>query len=197
MKILSIVIGGFATLVAGAAFADAPCKTDCVTKITTDFSGRPPFKRTVEVLSAVDVAQLELEKIAAANEIEGEWVNVTTVDYSGRPPFKPTDEERKHVGQMVAVGIPQEQIAMVIRDGIDADTLAKHFKKEIRESKILANAKVGGTLFNKVMNGDTSAAIFWAKTQMGWKETNVQEHTGKIETIERVFVDGKINDPDA
>ena len=116
---------------------------------------------------------------------------------SGRPPFKPTDDERKQVGQMVAVGIPQEQIAMVIRDGIDADTLAKHFKKEIRESKILANAKVGGTLFNKVMNGDTSAAIFWAKTQMGWKETNVQEHTGKIETIERVFVDGKINDTDA
>lgn len=86
---------------------------------------------------------------------------------------------------------------MVIRDGIDADTLAKHFKKEIRESKILANAKVGGTLFNKVMNGDTSAAIFWAKTQMGWKEKQEIEHTGKIETIERVFVDGKINDPDA
>jgi hypothetical protein len=88
MKVLSIVIGGFATLVAGATFADAPCKTDCVTKITTDFSGRPPFKRTVEVLSVVDVAQLELEKTAAAKEIEGEWVNLTTVDYSGRPPFK-------------------------------------------------------------------------------------------------------------
>lgn len=98
---------------------------------------------------------------------------------------------------MVAVGIPQEQIAMVIRDGIDTDTLVKHFKKEIRESKILANAKVGGTLFNKVMNGDTAAAIFWAKTQMGWKETNVQEHTGKIETIERVFIDGKATDTDA
>jgi hypothetical protein len=109
---------------------------------------------------------------------------------TGRPPFNPTDDERKQVGQMVAVGIPQEQIAMVIRDGIDADTLAKHFKKEIRESKILANAKVGGTLFNKIMNGDTSAAIFWAKTQMGWKETSVQEHTGKIETIERIFIDG-------
>jgi hypothetical protein len=98
---------------------------------------------------------------------------------NGRPPFKPTDEERKQVGQMVAVGIPQEQIAMVIRDGIDADTLAKHFKKEIRESKILANAKVGGTLFNKIMNGDTAAAIFWAKTQMGWKETQAHEHMGK------------------
>jgi hypothetical protein len=90
---------------------------------------------------------------------------------NGRPPFKPTDEERKQVGQMVAVGIPQEQIAMVIRDGIDADTLAKHFKKEIRESKIIANAKVGGTLL------------------MGWKEKSEIEHSGNISMIERVIVD--------
>lgn len=88
MRILSIVIGGFATLLAGAAFADTPCKTDCVTKITTDFSGRPPFKRTVEVLSAVDVAQLEIESAEPAVTGEGEWVTVTSVDYSGRPPFK-------------------------------------------------------------------------------------------------------------
>jgi hypothetical protein len=27
------------------------------------------------------------------------------------------------------------------------------------------------------MNGDTAAAIFWAKTQMGWKETTRQELT--------------------
>jgi len=99
--------------------------------------------------------------------------------HGGRPTFKPTDEERKQVAQMVAVGIPQEQIAMVIRGGIDTKTLSKHFNKEIRESKVLANAKVGGTLFNKIMNGDTTAAIFWAKTQMGWKETTVHENTIK------------------
>ncbi|MFT6093159.1 MAG: hypothetical protein ACJA2Q_001052 [Pseudohongiellaceae bacterium] len=88
MRILSIVIGCFVALVAGATFADAPCKTDCVTKITTDFSGRPPFKRTIEVLSAVEVAQLEIQKADSAQAIKGEWIDVTTVDYSGRPPFK-------------------------------------------------------------------------------------------------------------
>jgi hypothetical protein len=28
------------------------------------------------------------------------------------------------------------------------------------------------------MDGNTSAAMFYLKTQAGWKETNVQEHTG-------------------
>ena len=94
-----------------------------------------------------------------------------------KPTFKPTDEERKLVEQMSAVGIPQSNIAMIIRDGIDDKTLRKHFRKEL-DTK--ANAKIGGTLFNKAVNGDTSAAIFWAKTRMGWKETNVTEHAGGV-----------------
>ena len=90
---------------------------------------------------------------------------------SGRKPFKPTDDERKMVSQMAAVGIPHEQIAAVTRDGIDADTLKKYFTKELREARIKANAKIGGALYNRAINGDTTAAIFWAKTQMGWRET--------------------------
>ena len=93
----------------------------------------------------------------------------------GQPAYKPTDEERLLVEQMTAVGIPQESVAMVLRDGIDLKTLRKHFRRELDTAKIKANAKVGGTLFNKIMNGDTTAAIFWAKTQMGWKETQVHE----------------------
>jgi hypothetical protein len=30
------------------------------------------------------------------------------------------------------------------------------------------------------MNGDTAAAIFWAKTQMGWKEKSEIEHSGNV-----------------
>jgi hypothetical protein len=97
-----------------------------------------------------------------------------------KPTFKPTDEERKLVEQMSAVGIPQSNIAMIIRDGIDDKTLRKHFRKELDTAATKANAKIGGTLFNKAVNGDTSAAIFWAKTRMGWKETSVQEHQGGV-----------------
>ena len=78
---------------------------------------------------------------------------------------------------MCAVGIPQESICKVVRDGIDDKTLRKHFRRELDTAKVRANAQIGGTLFNKAVNGDTSAAIFWAKTQMGWKETNAHELT--------------------
>lgn len=82
------------------------------------------------------------------------------------------------VEQMSAVGIPQESICLVIRDGIDDKTLRKHFRRELDTAAVKANAKVGGTLFNKAMAGDTTAAIFWAKTRMGWKEKQHHEHSG-------------------
>ena len=98
-----------------------------------------------------------------------------------KPTFKPTDDERKLVEQMCAVGIPQESICLVVRDGIDDKTLRKHFRRELDTAKIKANAKIGGTLFNKAVNGDTTAAIFWAKTQMGWKETSHTELSGDLD----------------
>jgi len=94
--------------------------------------------------------------------------------------FKPIDAERKLVEQMCAVGIPQESICLVIRDGIDDKTLRKHFRRELDTAAVKANAKIGGTLFNKAINGDTTAAIWWSKTRMGWKETQVSEHNGTI-----------------
>ena len=45
-----------------------------------------------------------------------------------KPTFKPTDEERALVEQMSSVGIPQESICLVIRDGIDDKTLRRHFR---------------------------------------------------------------------
>ena len=97
---------------------------------------------------------------------------------AGRPAFEPTDAERKQVEAMSGYGLPIEQIAILIRDGIDADTLRKHFSTELQSGKAKANAQVGKTLFQKVMAGDTTAAIWWSKTQMRWSETQKHEVTG-------------------
>lgn len=98
---------------------------------------------------------------------------------SGRKAFLPTDSERKNVEALSGYGIPFEQIAVLVREGIDSETLKKYFSKELLSGKSKANAQVGKTLFQKVMSGDTTAAIWWSKTQMRWKEVHQHEITGR------------------
>jgi len=98
---------------------------------------------------------------------------------AGRPAFVPTDYERKQVEAMSGYGLPIDQIAILVREGIHEETLRKHFHKELIYGKAKANGQVGKTLFQKVMDGDTTAAIWWTKTQMRWKEVQAHEITGK------------------
>jgi hypothetical protein len=98
---------------------------------------------------------------------------------SGRPPFIPTDAERKQVETLSGYGVPHEQIAVLVRDGIHDDTLREHFHRELKAGKAKANASVGQTLFKKAVGGDTTAAIWWSKSQMRWKDTTTHEVTGK------------------
>ena len=113
---------------------------------------------------------------------------------AGRPAFQPTDAERKQVEALSGYGLPIEQIAVLVREGIDTDTLRKHFATELLSGKAKANGQVGKTLFQKVMAGDTTAAIWWSKTQMRWAETQKHELTGadgaplEFTKIERVIV---------
>ncbi|HSG20980.1 MAG TPA: hypothetical protein VLA31_09440, partial [Burkholderiaceae bacterium] len=87
--------------------------------------------------------------------------------------------ERKQVEAMSGYGLPIEQIAVLVRDGIDYDTLRKHFAQELISGKAKANAQIGKGIFQKAMAGDTTAQIWWSKCQMGWKEPPRQlEHTG-------------------
>jgi hypothetical protein len=113
---------------------------------------------------------------------------------SGRKPFVATDIERKQVEAMSGYGVPFEQIAALVRDGIDIDTLRKYFSPELINGKAKANAQVGKGIFQKAMAGDTTAQIWWSKCQMGWKETQRHELTGadgqplEFAKIERVVV---------
>ena len=113
---------------------------------------------------------------------------------AGRPAFEPTDSERKQVEALSGYGLPIDQIGALIRDGISVDTLRAHFASEMQSGKAKANAQVGKTLFQKVMAGDTTAAIWWSKTQMRWAETQKHELTGadgvplEFTKIERVIV---------
>jgi len=97
---------------------------------------------------------------------------------AGRPAFEPTDAERKQVEALSGYGVPIEQIGYLVRDGIHVDTLRAHFRQELNSGKSKANAQVGKTLFSKAMAGDTTAAIWWSKSQMRWTEVQKVELSG-------------------
>jgi len=75
------------------------------------------------------------------------------------------------------VGTTQADIARVL--DIDEKTLRKYYRDELDLAKAKANATIGGALFNRAKSGDTSAMIFWMKTQAGWREKTDINHTSE------------------
>lgn len=116
------------------------------------------------------------------------------INKGGRPSFEPTEEQRRIVNIMAAGGFQQQAIA----DSLDIckHTLLKHFRKELDAGGAKASAMVVGNLYRQATKDDpraTPAAIFWAKTRLGWKDTNAVELSGPDggpirQSIEVVFV---------
>lgn len=116
------------------------------------------------------------------------------INKGGRPPFEPTDEQRRIVNVMAAGGFQQLAIAQAL--GISDNTLRKYFAEELEAGGSKAHAMVVGNLYRQATKDDpraTPAAIFWAKTRLGWKDTNAVELSGPDggpirQSIEVVFV---------
>ena len=89
---------------------------------------------------------------------------------------KPTPETRKLVESSSGLGLPHESIGVLV--GIDDKTLRKYYRAELDMGKAKANGQIAKTLFTKATSGDTTALIWWTKTQMRWAETVKQEITG-------------------
>lgn len=104
---------------------------------------------------------------------------------AGRKPFAPSDKDRERVEAMAGYGVPHEQIASLVGDGIHKETLYKYFRRELDQGKAKANVKIGQTLFQQAVNGNTAAAIWWSKSQMGWRETQQIDHTTNGESLNR------------
>lgn len=98
----------------------------------------------------------------------------------GPKPWEPSAEEIAKIKLYAGLGSTQEQIGAMI--GISVDTLSKNAasRKAWETGQAETIAKVAGSLVRKALNGDTASAIFYLKTQAGWKETNVTEHAGRM-----------------
>jgi hypothetical protein len=85
---------------------------------------------------------------------------------------------------MAGFGIPHEDICRLVisprtKEPIDAKTLRSAFRAELDEGHVKANSAVAGSLYKQALAGNVTAAIWWSKARMGWKETVTQEMTGK------------------
>ncbi|WP_310625789.1 hypothetical protein [Limnohabitans sp.] len=103
---------------------------------------------------------------------------------AGRATFKPTSEQRALVEKLSAFGIRLDEMPVFVMGAtgkpISEPTLKKYFKKEIEHGRLKANFKVANALYkNAVEEGNTTAQIFWLKTQGGWREPQRVELTGK------------------
>jgi hypothetical protein len=97
----------------------------------------------------------------------------------GRPEWKPTAEQRASVEAMAGYGVPEEDIARVLK--VAPKTLRKQCRDELDLGIIKANAKVSESLFKRA-TGDgqqaVTAAIWWEKTRQGRKDISVTRHQG-------------------
>ena len=115
---------------------------------------------------------------------------------AGRPAKTLTDDQRAQV-EALAAYLTQEQIADYF--GIARNTFIAIMEREpdiserYKRGKAKAIGAVAQGLIQQARNGDKVAAMFYLKTQAGWRETNQVDHTSSDgsmtpQVVERVIV---------
>lgn len=97
----------------------------------------------------------------------------------------PTPELRQRVCDLVMSGAPIHIICEII--SIDDDTLRKHYKFELATAKAIAIERIGKTVYQQALEGDSKAQALYLKTQgasQGWVEKQVIETTTADDTKE-------------
>ena len=98
----------------------------------------------------------------------------------GRPPIGRSEEIAKAVQLHTLVGTPQPTLAKIL--GMSTETMTKYYRDELDTAKAQANASIAGRLYKKAMDGDTTAMIFWLKTQAKWRETiDISNEDGSLQ----------------
>ena len=101
------------------------------------------------------------------------------------PPHEPTDKTRAEVLALYTYKCASRGGKPPIF-GIDAKTLRKYYRAELDRAHAQAHAAVGKFLYQNATGATPKegashsdcvrAAMFWAKTRMGWRETDNLNH---------------------
>lgn len=99
----------------------------------------------------------------------------------GPQAWEPSEEEVSKIRLYSGLGSTQEQIASMIGKSVDTIMSRPAAREAYEIGKAETIAKVAGTLVKKALSGDTASAIFYLKTQAGWKEKTAVEHSGSLD----------------
>ena len=94
-----------------------------------------------------------------------------------------TEELKQRVCDLVMSGAPIHIICEII--GINDDTLRKHYEYELKTAKAVAIERIGKTVYQQAISGDSKAQALYLKTQgasQGWVEKQVVETTSSEDT---------------
>jgi len=102
---------------------------------------------------------------------------------------EPTEKTRALVQERSGLGQTQEAIARCLR--IDMKTLRKYYARELERGIDEANSEVAGAMFLSATGREiqtdgtikrvpvnSTLAIWWSKTRMGWKEPPREDASG-------------------
>lgn len=91
----------------------------------------------------------------------------------GRPPHVPTEQSRERVRELAAGGARLIDVAIDL--DISDQTVLKYYRDDFRRARVKAYARVGRSIYERAIAGESWAATLYAKTQMGWSEKNKLE----------------------
>ncbi len=99
----------------------------------------------------------------------------------GMPAHQKTDALMQMAKSFGMVGVPHHMAARLM--DISLETLVKYYSEELADGKSRSSFAIAKTLYGMAVgdpeNGippNLSAAIYWTKSQMGWREASIQQH---------------------
>jgi len=96
----------------------------------------------------------------------------------GRPRIELTDAqlaELKIIAPVCTIKEAADYFGIALRTFEEIKVRDKEVSAVYKKAKIQAKAMVGGSLIKRALAGDTTAAIFYMKTQGGWREPKDEE----------------------
>lgn len=124
----------------------------------------------------------------------------------GRPDgtgYHPTPEQRQLVKVMAGMGIPEDKMVAAVlnplsKQPISPVTLRKHFREELDQGFVQANAAVGAGLYRNATTGNDTypggipvAQIFWLKCRARWQQNPERNPPPPVTTAEAGDIDLK------